>query len=134
MGITEFARAEEEAAKSRSFKHQALMKKHPEMFDEKGNPIPAVPNVTLPDMVNHPPHYERGPWIDVDFNGDDFTGPSKIGRVVQHIECFRYIKDPRLATAFKYLWRVAFGGKKNDREDIEKAIFYLNDWLDNPVE
>jgi Protein of unknwon function (DUF3310) len=76
------------------------------------------------DMVNHPPHYTRGPKID--------------GRVIECIEVIRWILDGRLYTAMKYIWRVAFGGKtsdpQNDREDIGKAIWYLQDWLDNPVE
>lgn len=78
------------------------------------------------DMVNHPPHYTRGPRI-----GTGVLGAPP--RVIECIEVIRHIKDMRLATAMKYIWRVAFGGKANDREDIEKAIWYLRDWLDNPI-
>jgi hypothetical protein len=56
----------------------------------------------------------------------------------------RHIKDPRLATALRYLWRVAFGGKKDpkftgtqreqDEIDIGKAVWYLQDWLENPAD
>lgn len=76
------------------------------------------------DMVNHPPHYSRGPTIKI--------GSKAI--VITCIQVMRWIKDARLATAFKYIWRVAFGGKENDREDIQKAIWYLNDWLENKVD
>jgi hypothetical protein len=66
------------------------------------------------DMVNHPPHYTRGPAIEC-------------------IEVVRHITDFRLANAMKYIWRVAFGGKDNDNEDIDKAIWYLQDYLDHEV-
>lgn len=62
----------------------------------------------MSDAVN-PDHYKRGP--------------------VEAIEVLRHVTDWRLGNAMKYTWRVAFGGKGNDREDIEKAIWYLNDWL-----
>lgn len=77
-----------------------------------------------PDMVNHPPHYTRGPRV-----GFSDRGPF---RVIECIDVIRHIADMRLATAMKYIWRVAFGGKDNDREDIQKTMFYLQDWLDNP--
>jgi hypothetical protein len=49
------------------------------------------------------------------------------------IDVIRHIPDGRLFTAMKYIWRVAFGGKENDREDIDKGKWYLKDWLDNPT-
>jgi hypothetical protein len=52
---------------------------------------------------------------------------------VEAIDVIRHIGDSRLAAAQKYLWRVAFGGKENDRQDIKKAIWYLNDWLAHDV-
>ena len=45
------------------------------------------------DMVN-PQHYKRGPVID--------------GRPTEAIEVIRWVRDARLANAFRYLWRVAF--------------------------
>ena len=57
-----------------------------------------------------------------------------VGIVVECIDVIRAIADYRLAAAMKYIWRVAFGGKANDREDILKAIWYLNDWLNHPAE
>ena len=59
------------------------------------------------DMVDHPPHYTSHP---------------------KGIECIDVIEDmdaPNLANAMRYIWRVAFGGKWNDTEDLEKAIWYL---------
>jgi hypothetical protein len=85
----------------------------------------------MPDMVNHPDHYTRGPWIDM--SGPAGLDPGTIGCTLECIEVIRHIKDGRLFNAIKYIWRVAFGGKANDREDIEKAIWYLQDWLDNEV-
>lgn len=99
------------------------------------------------DMVNHPPHYTRGPKIllkrGVGTSGDGGSWLRRTlhvnegGRLYLMVECIdviRHIRDPRLFTAMKYIWRVGFGGKANDREDINKAIFYLNDWLENPVD
>ena len=78
------------------------------------------------DMVNHPPHYSRGPLV---------NSLGKAERFIECIEIIRWIKDMRLATAMKYIWRVAFGGKEgvDPREDIKKAIWYLNDWLEHKV-
>lgn len=96
-----------------------------------------------PDMVNHPPHYMRGPEVVVaECNSEGSVTEwikstvqrnTKLALTIECIEVIRHIHDVRLATAMKYIWRVAFGGKKNNREDIEKAIWYLKDWLDNPV-
>jgi hypothetical protein len=49
-------------------------------------------------------------------------------------EVVRHMKDFRLATATKYIWRVGFGGKWDDVEDVRKAIFYLNDFIEHPPE
>lgn len=87
------------------------------------------------DMVNHPPHYERGPRVVASSLSHEIGSGNFIAatRVLECIEVIRYITDIRLANAVKYIWRVAFGGKENDRQDIEKAIWYLRDWLDNEV-
>jgi hypothetical protein len=90
-----------------------------------------------------PPHYRRGPVVRIDI-GDRITkGVSTVDYPLQAIEVMRHIRDPRLATAFKYIWRVAFGGKKEpwdtrtqediDARDIKSAVWYLSDFLDNPV-
>jgi hypothetical protein len=78
------------------------------------------------DMVNHPPHY-RGPEIVKTVGTEDHSFR------LECIDVIRTIRDGRLFNAMKYIWRVAFGGKANDREDIEKAMWYLQDWLDNPI-
>ena len=78
------------------------------------------------DMVNHPPHYTRGPRIDVACGCDHHT------HTVECIEVIRHIEDFRLAQAMRYIWRVAFGGKWDDAEDIEKSRWYLQDFLDHP--
>ena len=60
-----------------------------------------------PDMVNHPPHYTSHP---------------------KGFECIDVIEDnpfPNLASAMKYLWRVSWGGKFDDLEDLEKAVWYV---------
>jgi hypothetical protein len=95
------------------------------------------------DAVN-PPHYQRGPTIVIDVGVQITRGISVFKHKLQCIEVMRCIQEPRLATAFRYLWRVAFGGKtdpastntreEQDRQDIQKAIWFLQDWLDNKVE
>lgn len=55
------------------------------------------------DMVNHPPHYNSHP---------------------KGIECIEVIEDGphhNINTAIKYLWRVNWGGKWDDLEDLAKA-------------
>jgi hypothetical protein len=79
----------------------------------------------MADMVNHPDHY-RGPTIAC-------PAEAHTSRRVECIDIIRHIHDGRLFNAMKYIWRVAFGGKENDRQDIQKAIWYLQDWLDNEV-
>ncbi len=95
------------------------------------------------DMVNHPPHY-KGPYVAIGECQSDGTvvgwrrHAKQLARTlfvpIECIDIIRHIKDMRLANAMKYIWRVAFGGKKNNREDIEKAMWYLQDWLDNKID
>jgi hypothetical protein len=59
------------------------------------------------DMVNHPPHYTAHP---------------------KGIECIDVIEDnpfTLIATAIKYLWRVSWGSKGRDLEDLKKARWYI---------
>ena len=67
------------------------------------------------DMVNHPPHYTQGN--------------------IECIEAIKYINNKLhtegyegycLGNFIKYIWRCNF---KNGWEDIDKAIFYLNELL-----
>ena len=84
------------------------------------------------DMVNHPPHY-RGPTITKE-DLSNVAGEKAVSTFsIDCIDVIRHIPDMRLANAMKYIWRVAFGGKDNDHEDIKKAVWYLNDWLENKV-
>ena len=92
-------------------------------------PSPSMLGTWSVDMVNEPPHYTRGPQVECPECGHV--------RTLEHIEVFRWIKDSRMATAFKYVWRVGFGGKEDDvdkdREDVQKARFYLQDFWDHPA-
>lgn len=63
---------------------------------------------TKSDMVNHPPHYNQHP---------------------KGIECIDVIEECgnfNLGQVMRYVWRVAFGGKANNLEDLEKAQWYLD--------
>ena len=71
------------------------------------------------DMINHPPHYTQGK--------------------IECIEAIKYINDKLhtegyegycLGNFIKYIWRCNF---KNGWEDIDKAIFYLNELLTEQV-
>jgi hypothetical protein len=86
------------------------------------------------DMVNHPPHYLNKNAVIVADEHETFVAED--GRVMRPVECvelMRRIKDPRLATAFAYIWRVSFGGKDNDHEDVEKTVWWLTDWLEHKI-
>ena len=70
---------------------------------------------TKPDIINHPPHYTQGE--------------------IECIEAIKYINNKLhtegyegycLGNFIKYIWRCNF---KNGWEDIDKAIFYLNELL-----
>lgn len=59
------------------------------------------------EMVNHPPHYNGHP---------------------KGIEAIDVIEDNpfmNLGNAMKYLWRVSWGSKGRDDEDLAKAIWYI---------
>ena len=67
------------------------------------------------DMINHPPHYTQGE--------------------IECIKAIKYINDKLhtegyegycLGNIVKYIWRCNY---KNGWEDIDKAIFYLNELL-----
>ena len=49
------------------------------------------------------------------------------------IECIDVIEECdnfNLAQVMRYVWRVAFGGKADDMEDLRKAKFYLERAID----
>lgn len=65
------------------------------------------------DNVNHPEHYETGKFECID--------------VMIETQGAEAVKNFCICNAFKYLYR---HGRKNGREDIEKAIWYLNKYLE----
>lgn len=86
------------------------------------------------DMVDHPPHYlNKNAVIVIDEHETFVSDDGIVMRPVECVELMRRIKDPRLATAFAYLWRVAFGGKDNDDEDIRKTIWWLTDFVEHKI-
>lgn len=66
----------------------------------------------MTDMVNHPPHYANTPHL-------------------VEKECIEYTRHMYFSqgNAFKYVYRL--GSKINNREDLEKAIWYLEDAIRN---
>lgn len=96
------------------------------------------------DAVNNVQHYETGgPLVRGNIGEAVTMGNGAWEYMIKCIDVMRHIKDPRLATALKYIWRVAFGGKREpwdsrtdmerDTRDIKSAIWYLQDWVSNPV-
>lgn len=65
------------------------------------------------EAVNHPSHYNQGKYECVDVMVETF------GKEAAKNFC--------LLNAFKYVWRT---GEKNGKEDIKKAIWYLNKILE----
>jgi hypothetical protein len=72
------------------------------------NPLVEVAESTQSvDMVNHPPHYNQHP---------------------KGIECIDVIEDNpflNLGNAMRYLWRVSWGGKWDSKEDLKKAVWFI---------
>lgn len=68
---------------------------------------------TREDVVNHPSHYTNGSIECIDAMVSAFGKDA--------VETYSVIN------AFKYIWRHQH---KNGTEDIEKAIWYLNKYLD----
>jgi hypothetical protein len=68
------------------------------------------------DMVNHPPHYTSDP---------------------SGVECIQITRHRNfnIGNAIKYLWRAGLkasglkqpGDRSKEIEDLEKAVFYIND-------
>ena len=76
------------------------------------NDVPVVVNTDVPDMVNHPPHYNGHP---------------------KQIECIDVVEeasDYNLGQVIKYVWRVLFGHKEDSIQDLEKAKWYLDRAID----
>jgi hypothetical protein len=65
------------------------------------------------DMVNHPSHYETGQFECID--------------VMTEVMGVEYVKGFCVCNAFKYLYRHR---SKNGLEDIKKAQWYLNKYVE----
>lgn len=65
------------------------------------------------DNINHPAHYETGRFECID--------------VMEETQGTEAVKGFCLCNAFKYLYR---HNNKNGDEDIKKAIWYLNKYLE----
>lgn len=65
------------------------------------------------DVVNHPSHYETGKFECIDVMIE------AIGK--------REVMNFCVCNAFKYIYRF---GKKNGLEDVKKAIWYLNKYVE----
>lgn len=72
-----------------------------------------IKQVAEKDNVNHPAHYETGKFECID--------------VMLETQGKEKVKAFCICNAFKYLYR---HGRKNGREDIEKAVWYLNKYLE----
>lgn len=64
----------------------------------------------MPDMVNHPPHYET--------NGIECIDAMQASQGNEAVAHFC------ACNAFKYIWRHTHKG--TDIQDLEKAVWYLN--------
>ena len=64
-------------------------------------------NITV-DQVNHPPHYTSDP---------------------SGVECIQITRHRNfnIGNAFKYLWRAGIKDEAKTIQDLEKAIFYIQD-------
>lgn len=81
----------------------------PDMFEPATIQEPEAEN----DVVNHPSHYTQGGIECIDAMKSAF-GASQLAA---------YCK----IAAFKYIWRCEY---KNGAEDVKKAIWYLNKYLE----
>ena len=66
------------------------------------------------DMVNKPPHYTRG-------------GIECIEALASATNDLQGIEAVCTANAIKYLWRAGLKNGETHIEDLQKAIFYIND-------
>lgn len=67
----------------------------------------------MADMVNHPTHYE--------------TGKFECIEVMVETQGVEAVQDFCICNAFKYLY---LHRRKNGKEDIEKAQWYINKYLE----
>lgn len=82
-------------------------------FTPSGIVAPNVKGNVVYDAVNHPQHYCTGKYECID--------------VMIEIFGIEAVKTFCLLNAFKYNYR---SGRKNGRQDIEKAVWYSNKYLE----
>lgn len=71
-------------------------------------------------LINHPSHYNQGKIECID------AMVSAYGKEA--------VMDFCLCNAMKYIWRMPYKNKGNTSEDLHKAIWYLNKYLDLETE
>lgn len=74
------------------------------------------------NTVNHPPHYNLLP-----------TTCKKCGHPIECIDVVRHMNFNR-GNAVKYIWRAGAKNPHSELEDLEKAIWYLQDEIKRLVE
>lgn len=74
-------------------------------------PLPAVEDSKRPDAVDHPPHYNAHP---------------------SGVECITIVRhlNFNVGNAMKYLWRAGIKDEDTKIEDLQKAIWYLQDEIE----
>lgn len=85
----------------------------PDNFTSLGIVAPSAEGNVAYDAVNHPQHYCTGKYECID--------------VMIEIFGIEAVKTFCLLNAFKYNYR---SGRKNGRQDIEKAVWYSNKYLE----
>lgn len=68
--------------------------------------------INMVDNVNHPPHY----------TSSNAKCP-KCSHIIECIDITRHLNF-NIGNAIKYIWRYPM---KNGKEDLQKAIWYIND-------
>lgn len=79
------------------------------LCDAEGEGLPQKHNCKgKADLVNHPPHYTSHP---------------------SGVECIQITRHMNfnLGNALKYIWRAGIKSEASHIQDLEKAVFYLND-------
>lgn len=69
--------------------------------------------VNVNDNVNHPSHYETGKFECID--------------VMLETHGVEAVKNFCICNAFKYIYRMQ---RKNGIEDVQKAVWYLNKYIE----
>jgi hypothetical protein len=70
------------------------------------------------DSVNHPSHYN--------------SSPAKCEECGKNIECITIVRHMsfNLGNAIKYIWRAGLKPGQTDVQDLEKAVWYLQDEIE----